>query len=88
MSTPLLAASTRTSHVSAVMLLMTAAFMLARTGRDALYFQEGGIQSLPVAYMGMALLALPLAALLLSLVRSLGPRRARLVATGAMSLVL
>lgn len=88
-STPLLAASTRrTSHVSAVMLLMTAAFMLARTGRDALYFQEGGIQSLPVAYMGVALLALPMAAVLLSLVRALGARRARLVATGAMSLVL
>lgn len=50
------------------MLLMTAAFMLARTGRDALYFQDGGIQSLPLAYMGVALLALPMAAVLLSLV--------------------
>lgn len=50
------------------MLLMTAAFMLARTGRDALYFQDSGIQSLPLAYMGVALLALPMAAVLLSLV--------------------
>lgn len=70
------------------MLLMTAAFMLARTGRDALYFQDSGIQSLPLAHMGVALLALPMAAVLLWLVRSLGARRARLVATGAMSLVL
>lgn len=70
------------------MLLMTAAFVLARTGRDALYFQEGGIRSLPIAYGGMALLALPMAALLLHLVRRLGAPRARLVATGLMSAVL
>lgn len=89
MSTLLPAVSTRrTSHVTAVMLLMAAAFMLARTGRDALYFQAGGIQSLPVAYMGVALLALPMAAVLLFLVRSLGARRARLAATGTMALVL
>lgn len=70
------------------MLLMTAAFVLARTGRDALYFQDGGIQALPIAYGGMAVLALPMAALLLHLVRRLGAPRARLVATGLMSAVL
>lgn len=88
-SVSLLAASTRrTAHVSAVMLLMTAAFMLARTGRDALYFQGGGIQALPLAYMGVAVLALPVAMVLLVLVRSLGARQARLSATGLMSAVL
>lgn len=70
------------------MLLMTAALMLARTGRDALYFQQGGIQSLPLAYMGVALLALPMAMVLLFLVRSFGVRRARLIAIGAMTAVL
>ncbi|MGE0862944.1 MAG: hypothetical protein AB7P34_03495, partial [Vicinamibacterales bacterium] len=78
----------RTAHVSAVMLLMTAAFMLARTGRDAWYFQQGGIQSLPFAYLGMALLALPMAALLLSMVRVMGIRRTRVVAVAAMTAVL
>jgi len=70
------------------MLLMAAAFMLARTGRDALYFQADGIRALPIAYMGMALLALPMAAMLLMLVRTFGAGRARLAATGAMALVL
>lgn len=70
------------------MLLMTAAFILARTGRDALYFQQDGIQSLPLAYIGVALLSLPMAAVLLFLVRWFGLRRARLAAVAAMTAVL
>ena len=48
---------TRTLHLSLGVFILTAAVTLAKTGRDALYFQHGGLQDLPKAYLGMALLS-------------------------------
>ena len=41
--------------------LLTAAFVIIKTGRDALFFQGGGIFQLPVATMIIAAASLPLA---------------------------
>lgn len=71
---------TRTGFVAGAILLMTASLVFTKTGRDALYFQGDGLLDLPKAYVGMALLAGPMAALTLAMMRRLGPRRARLVA--------
>lgn len=65
--------------VAAALFLTTASFTLARTARDALYFQAGGIYDLPLAYMAMAVLALPMAAGTLGLMKRLGARRTRMV---------
>jgi hypothetical protein len=70
---------TRTAHVAASLFLLTAAYVLARTGRDALYVQGRGLHDLPFAYMAIALCSVPMAFGMLSLMRRLGPRRARLV---------
>lgn len=78
MDAPTLAS--RTGHVAAALFLMTAAFVLVKTGRDALYFQDGGLYDLPLAYVGIAVLSVPTAFLMLSLMRRLGPRRARVLA--------
>jgi hypothetical protein len=56
---------------------MTAAFILAKTGRDALYLQAGGVHDLPQAYMAIAVLSVPTAFLMLGLMRRLGARRTR-----------
>jgi hypothetical protein len=58
---------------------------LAKTGRDALYFQHGGLYDLPNAYLGMALLSVPLGLLTIRLMRRLGPRPARLWVLSAMA---
>lgn len=42
--------------------LVAAALLVTRTGRDALYVQEGGAAGLPLAYLGVAVLA-PLVAM-------------------------
>jgi len=65
--------------------LMTAAFMLTKTGRDALYFQRDGFLQLPKAYLGIAILAGPAAAVALTLMRRFGPPRARVAATLGMA---
>jgi AAA family ATP:ADP antiporter len=62
------------------MLVLGAALSLARIGRDALFFQQGGLTSLPLALAGAALLAVPMAVLLLALSRRHGVQRTRLVA--------
>ncbi len=68
----------RTLYLGLGIFILTAAVTLAKTGRDALYFQHGGLYDLPNAYLGMALLSVPLGFLTISLMRRLGPRRARL----------
>lgn len=73
--------------MAAALLLTTASFTLARTARDALYFQ-GGIHDLPLAYMFMAVLSLPMAAATLALMKRLGVRRTRIVAPLSMAGVL
>ncbi len=70
------------------MFILTAALILTKTGRDALFFQARGIYDLPKAYMGMALLAIPMALAMLKLMKRLGPRRWRVVAPAGMATLL
>jgi ATP:ADP antiporter, AAA family len=72
-------ARSRTNFVAAAVLLMAASFVLLKTGRDALYFQGRGLFDLPKAYIGIALASVPFAFGTLKLMRSLGPRLARVV---------
>ncbi len=76
----IVSARDRASHVGAILFLLMAAFVLAKTGRDALYFQAGGLLDLPKAYVAIALFSVPMAFAMLGLMRTLGPRRARVVA--------
>jgi ATP/ADP translocase len=57
--------------------ITTAAFIIAKTGRDALFFQGKGIFQLPVATMTVAAASLPLAIFFVKMMRSFGARRAR-----------
>ena len=57
--------------------ITTTAFIIAKTGRDALFFQGKGILQLPVATMTLAAASLPLAILFVKLMRSFGARPAR-----------
>ncbi len=75
----------RTFYLGLGVFILTAAVTLAKTGRDALYFQHDGLIDLPNAYLGMALLAVPLGLLTIKLMRRLGPRRARLWVLSAMA---
>lgn len=59
---------------------MTAAFILCRTARDALYFRAGELADLPWAYLGMAALSLPVALVTLSAMHLVGGRRMRVLA--------
>jgi ATP:ADP antiporter, AAA family len=65
--------------VGLALFLMTGSFTLAKTGRDALYLQGTGIYDLPLAYIGMAALSLPVAGATLAVMRRLGTRRARIL---------
>lgn len=56
------------------------AFVIARTARDALYIQDQGLLDLPLAYIGIALLSLPVAMLMLTMISLAGPRRVRIAA--------
>jgi hypothetical protein len=78
----------RALHVAAALLFMTAAFILTKTGRDALYFQGRGLYDLPKAYLGIAVLSVPAALLTLDLMRRLGPRHARVLVPLAVSTLL
>jgi len=57
--------------------MTTAAFIIAKTGRDALFFQGKGIFQLPIAAMTIAAASLPLAVLFVKMMRSFGARPAR-----------
>lgn len=78
----------RALHVAAALFFMTAAFVLTKTGRDALYFQGRGLYDLPGAYLGIALLSVPTALVMLDLMRRLGPRNARVLAPLVVSALL
>lgn len=70
--------------------LTTAAFIIAKTGRDALFFQgSGGLLRLPLVYMNIAAAALPLALLFVKTMKVWGARPARigifLLAAGTMA---
>jgi hypothetical protein len=69
----------RAFDVSIVLFLMMAAFILAKTGRDAMFFQRDGLLDLPRASMAIAVLALPMALVMLGLMQIAGPRPARIL---------
>lgn len=69
----------RTGLVALALLFMTTAFILAKTGRDALYFQDRGIFQLPIVYISITMLTPLMAMIILALMRSVGPRAARLL---------
>ena len=71
-------ASARTRRVSLTLGLMTAAFIVVKTGRDALYVRDDGLVQMPWAYVGIALLSGPVAMSVLALMRRFGPRVVRI----------
>ncbi len=77
-SSPRIDAASR--WIALAILLITASFVLVKTGRDALYVQQRGIFDLPIAYLSMAVFSFPTAFGMLWLIRGVGPRRARAVA--------
>jgi ATP/ADP translocase len=58
--------------------VLTAAFIVAKTGRDALFFQGKGIFQLPVATMTVAAASLPLAMAFVKAMKTWGARPARI----------
>lgn len=58
--------------------LLTAAFVITKTGRDALFFQGAGILQLPVATMIIAAASLPLAIIFVRAMKIWGARPARI----------
>jgi ATP/ADP translocase len=78
----------RAIGVASSLFLMTAAFILVKTGRDALYFQGHGLLDLPMAYIGLAILSLPAAMLVLGSIRLFGPRAARIIVTVSAAAIL
>jgi AAA family ATP:ADP antiporter len=78
----------RSRCISAAVFLLTAAFVLAKTGRDTMYFQKRGVLDLPYAYLAIAAFALPLALAALGLIRCIGARRARVVAPLLLAVLL
>src|SRR5688500_6703145 len=58
--------------------LTTLAFIIAKTGRDALFFQgSGGLLQLPLIYINIAGAALPLALIFVKAMKIWGARSAR-----------
>jgi ATP/ADP translocase len=58
--------------------LATAAFIVAKTGRDALFFQgSGGLLQLPLIYINIAAASVPLAVIFVKAMKSWGARPAR-----------
>ena len=59
--------------------LTTSAFIIAKTGRDALFFQgSGGLLKLPLVYLNIAMAALPLALIFVKAMKTWGARPARI----------
>lgn len=68
--------------------LLTTAFIVAKTGRDALFFQGKGLFQLPIAYMGIGLASVPAAFLFVQAMKRWGarPSRVGLLAATALSM--
>lgn len=76
----------RTFFPSLSLFLLTAAFIVTKTGRDALYFVGAGdVRRLPEVYLAIAILSVPVAQGTLGLMRAAGPRRARVLGLAAMA---
>lgn len=59
--------------------LSTMGFILAKTGRDAMFFQgDGGLARLPLIYINIAAAALPLAMIFVQAMKTWGARPARI----------
>jgi len=58
--------------------LLTVAFSLAKTGRDALFFHDRGLLQLPMAYMGIGMSSLAAAFLFVRAMKIWGARSARI----------
>lgn len=67
----------RTLYPALCLGILTAAFIVAKTGRDSLFFQGKGIFQLPVATMMITAASLPLAMLFVKAMKSCGARPAR-----------
>ncbi len=70
----------RTLYPVLAVSLTTAGFITLKTGRDALYFQDDALRSLPWAYIWIAMASMPAAMIHLRAMSRGGPRRTR---TGA-----
>src|SRR5438132_4088177 len=58
--------------------LLTAAFIIVKTGRDALFFQgSGGLLQLPLVYINIGAASLPLALIFVKAMKVWGARPAR-----------
>jgi hypothetical protein len=69
----------RTISVAAALFLTTAAFILAKTARDAAYFMNDGLYDLPMAYLAIAMFSVPMSFVTFGLMKQLGTRVARVV---------
>ncbi len=58
--------------------LMTTAFIIAKTGRDALFFQGSGIFQLPIATLAIVAASVPLAVIFVKAMKIWGARPARI----------
>jgi len=58
--------------------LMTLAFVLVKTGRDALFFQGRGLFQLPVVYMAIGISSIPAALLIVKAMKTWGARPTRI----------
>ena len=72
---------------STALLLMAAAFTITKTGRDALYVQKNGVNSLPLAYLCLSLLAPAVAMVTLLAMTRWGARPVRVLAPLSMGLL-
>lgn len=68
--------------------LLTASLAISRTGRDVVYLQGAGLRNLPLACLGMAVLAPAVAKAMLTAMRRWGPHRVRLALPLATAVVL
>src|SRR4029453_3800230 len=71
-------AQRKTFYPALALGLTTAAFIIAKTGRDALFFQGKGIFQLPVATLMLAAASLPLAMIFFKVMKTWGARPARI----------
>jgi AAA family ATP:ADP antiporter len=78
----------RSYFVASAIFFLAAAFVLAKTGRDALFVQDRGLFDLPKAYIGIAALSGPLAFAVLFLLKAYGARTVRLLLPVAAALSL
>lgn len=70
-----------------VLLAVSISFILAKSARDSLFFQAGGIRDLPLAYIGVAALSIPAAMMALSLIRRVGLGRANVIVPVAVAAI-